>query len=645
MEKQIKVKLDGSGSTPRRDIPTFHLMLETKDERHIRVQIQDAADGLGKSDPQETDSPILGSYRDEEELGRALYNALFTRRIRERFETCRQVLSPGVATEPVRLRLLLEIQASPTRSDPLFNLPWELLHDGHGFLALDHRISIVRRPIVVKKDSETIQAPLRVLVAYAEPQAEGLARFDGEVYLREIEQALKGVELLDLRLLPHATREGLQRAITEGAHFFHFLGHGDVEIASHVVMGRLYLENPDTPGLADVLTSTTLQDWIKKAREKGQTVPKLMVFMACRSGITDHAPTLGVAQALLDTGVSAVVGMQADLYVEEAQAFAAAFYRALTERATVDDAMQAGREALNRLQSPSSRHGAEQRLLDLLPETPRIRYIPSGSANLSARQEQIKKAVPLPAWVVPVLFLQGDGWLGQEPPKPVIRWKVVERKLVYEEKEMVYVEEARFYVDKYPVTCGEYRHFVEETGRLWHNPWEYLKDEIEHWEELPATNVTLDDALAYAKWAGKHLPTPEEWQQVALAGCRNKQQKYPWGDEFLAGRCNSRESWLRRPWPVLESEARDGTNPAGVCDVVGNVAEWAAVVELQEVKQVMLCGGSFRSPKEDCTVQSLSIVDGSQHASAAVGFRCVASWAEVIAQEGALSRMNMEVRR
>lgn len=638
MEKEIKAKSNDAVSTSCRDIPTFHITLETESERHIRVQIQDdAPDGLGKSDPERTGSPICGSYRDEVDLGRALYKALFVGKIGERFESYRKASGYIGTTEPVRLRLLLEIEASPTRSDPLFNLPWELLHDDHGFLALDHRISIVRRPVKVKKNSETIHPPLRVLVAYAEPQAEGLTRFNGDVYLQEIEQVLKGVELLDLKLLPHATREGLQQAIAEGTHILHFLGHGDVEIASHVVMGRLYLENPDAPGLADVLTSTTLVDWIRRARERDQVMPKLVVFMACRSAITDHTPTLGVAQALLDTGVSAVVGMQADLYMEEAQAFAAAFYRMLTKRATVDDAMQAGREALNRLQSPSLRYGAEQRLLDLLPETPRIRYIPSGSTNLSNRLEQIKKAVLFPAWAVPVLFLQGDGWLGQEPPEPKIRWKG-------DNKEMVYVEEGHFYVDKYPVTCKEYQRFVEATGRLWHNPWEHLENEIKHWEELPATGVTLEDALAYAKWAGKHLPTPDEWQQAALAGCPSKQQRYPWGDTFLAGRCNSRESRLRRPWPVIESEARGGANPAGVCDIAGNVAEWAAVIEEGEIRQAVLCGGSFCDPKGDCTVHSRGIVADLRYASPAVGFRCVASWAEVIAQENAPFGMTLEVR-
>jgi len=193
---------------------------------------------------------------------------------------------------------------------------------------------------------------------------------------------------------------------------------------------------------------------------------------------------------------------------------------------------------------------------------------------------------------------------------------------------MVYVEEGRFYVDKYPVTCAEYQRFVSDTGRIWHNPWTH----VEGWEQLPATNVALEDVLAYAEWAGKHLPTLDEWRQAALAGCPNKSQKYPWGNDFRAVRCNSREMGLNRPWTVTESEARGGSNKAGVCDLVGNVAEWVVVVEEDGSLRGMLCGGSFRELKEHCTVQSRAAAD-PQYASEAVGFRCVASWAEIIAQE------------
>lgn len=620
MEKQIKSKKSGKSTTSGVDIPTFCIALETLEEwKKIRVQIkEEAADGQGASDPEYTNSPLYVTCRDAVELGRILYNAVFIGAIRERFEAYRSTLEQTSPGGPVRLRLLLEIQTSPTRRDPLFNLPWELLHDGHGFLALDHNISIARRPIGVQAVEQPVHPPLRVLAAYATPQAEklkGVKPSDGEAYLQSMIQALQEVKPLDLRPLPHATKQSLREALAREAHVFHFLGHGDVEIRPGVgVVGRLYLENPDTPDLADVLTSTTLRDWFNQSLFR----PNLVIITACRSARTDYTPDMGVAQSLLYAGIPAVIGMQADVYVHEACQFTSSFYRVLAERATVDDAMLAARKSLAENQSISLRGGVErvfQRMLEL--KQLRIHY--TEFAESLASKAPIKGFIPFPAWAVPVLFLQGSGWLGQEPPQPEIKWK-------RDGKTMVYIEEGRFYVDKYPVTCEEYQRFVNETGRVWYNPW---KDK-ENWEKLPATNVTLEDALAYAKWAGKHLPTLEEWQQAALAGSPDKERKYPWGDEFLAGRCNTLERGLGRPWSVMESEANNGCNAVGVYDVVGNVAEWV-IVERHNTSRAMVCGGSYQDPGERCTVQQGWSFNPEER-SPAVGFRCAASWAEVIAQ-------------
>ena len=619
------------------DISTFRIALETLEEQgKIRVQIKEgAADGYGASDPEYPVSPFYVtcrneveldvSCRNEVELGRILYDTVFVGAIRERFEAFRSTLGRVNPEGPVRLRLLLEIQASPKRRDPLLNLPWELLHDGQGFLALDHGISIARCSLGVQPVERSIHPPLRVLVAFATPQTEKLKLVkpsDGEAHFQSITESLREIEPLDLRPLPHATKRSLREALTQGIHVFHFLGHGDVEIQPGVdVVGRLYLENPDTPDLADVLTSTTLRDWFNQSLLR----PNLVIITACHSArIDDAPPDMGVAQSLLYAGIPAVIGMQTVIYVDEAHQFASSFYRMLAERAIVDEAVLAARRALARnssvLRSRLRSRGTEsvlQRILDL--ESNCICFIPS-SSSLS-HQEPMKNAIPFPAWAVPVLFLQGSGWLGQAPPKHEIKWQK-------DGKTMVYVEEGRFYVDKHPVTCEEYKKFVDETGRIWHNPWENMED----WKHIPATNITLEDALAYARWAGKHLPTLEQWQQAALAGCPDKSCQYPWGHEFRAGRCNSREMGLNRPWSIEEAEKKGCSNNAGVFDLVGNVAEWAVRKEDNGSQQGMVCGGSFREPKEHCTVQSRRIVD-PDYKSEAVGFRCIATWADIVAQE------------
>src|SRR5439155_13577411 len=54
--------------------------------------------------------------------------------------------------------------------------------------------------------------------------------------------------------------------------------------------------------------------------------------------------------------------------------------------------------------------------------------------------------------------------------------------------------------------------------------------------ELPATDVTLDDARAYATALGKRLPTAREWEKAARGS--DDARAWPWGDVFEAGRAN-----------------------------------------------------------------------------------------------------------
>ena len=127
-----------------------------------------------------------------------------------------------------------------------------------------------------------------------------------------------------------------------------------------------------------------------------------------------------------------------------------------------------------------------------------------------------------------------------------------------------------FNIDIHPVTCAEYKEFVDAMR---HRPPRNWKDgQIPAGqEEHPVVWVSWDDALAYAEWAGKRLPTEIEWEKAARG---TDGRIYPWGNTFDSSRCNSREANLKKTNPV--GEFPGGASPYGALDMAGNVWEWTA---------------------------------------------------------------------
>ena len=122
-----------------------------------------------------------------------------------------------------------------------------------------------------------------------------------------------------------------------------------------------------------------------------------------------------------------------------------------------------------------------------------------------------------------------------------------------------------FYIDKYEVTLGEYNHFLMETG---HRPLPQWISKYAPTDNHPVVGVSWHDAMAYATWAGKRLPTEAEWEKAARGGLSDK--NYPWGNEAPApSRANYGKN-VGTTMPVGEYPP----NAFGLYDVVGNVAEW-----------------------------------------------------------------------
>ena len=95
--------------------------------------------------------------------------------------------------------------------------------------------------------------------------------------------------------------------------------------------------------------------------------------------------------------------------------------------------------------------------------------------------------------------------------------------------------------------------------------------------------MTLEDALAYAAWAGKQLPTEIEWEYAARGGL--EAATYAWGDEFMPrGRIMANTWHGRFPWENRSPHGFERTSPVGhfpangygLHDVTGNVWEWTS---------------------------------------------------------------------
>jgi formylglycine-generating enzyme required for sulfatase activity len=191
----------------------------------------------------------------------------------------------------------------------------------------------------------------------------------------------------------------------------------------------------------------------------------------------------------------------------------------------------------------------------------------------------------------------------------------------------------RYAIDETPVTNAQYYHFIKASAYRPAHPENYLK----HWingappagkEDHPVVWVSPDDARAYAAWAGKRLPTEEEWQYAAQEGGG---VEYPWHSGIRKGVCNLGETGDTKPVKAFP-EGRAGN---GIYDLVGNVWQWTDTESTEgRTRFIMIRGGSYFTPKK-----SSWYVDGGPRALSfttkfllmwpgldrcgTVGFRCV----------------------
>jgi formylglycine-generating enzyme required for sulfatase activity len=180
-----------------------------------------------------------------------------------------------------------------------------------------------------------------------------------------------------------------------------------------------------------------------------------------------------------------------------------------------------------------------------------------------------------------------------------------------------------FYVDRFPVTNQEYKRFVDETGHPvpnYHVSW--CDTEGYNWDpktrlfpegkaKHPVVLVTWEDALAYAAWAGKRLPTEAEWERAARGP---EGWTWPWGDQAILDVSNTREAKIGGTSPV-DRFSPAGDSPYGVADMIGNV--WERTSSLFRPYPYDPCDG-----RENLTTQGWRVLRGGSWVNDLYAARC-----------------------
>ena len=207
-----------------------------------------------------------------------------------------------------------------------------------------------------------------------------------------------------------------------------------------------------------------------------------------------------------------------------------------------------------------------------------------------------------------------------------------------------------FYMDKHPVTFGQYRKYMEETGAP--EP-KMMRDPAFNGDDQPAVGITWHEANAYAEWAGKRLPSEAQWE-FAARGQENR--LYPWGSATPSSSCCNAEGELGITTNINMYES--GQTPDGIFDLAGNVYEWTCdeffpydqklrekARTNSETIRMTVRGGSWHSKRDELRCSNRAGVF-PESALNTVGFRCVlpASGAapDTKSDEPVVFKVNME---
>jgi formylglycine-generating enzyme required for sulfatase activity len=226
-------------------------------------------------------------------------------------------------------------------------------------------------------------------------------------------------------------------------------------------------------------------------------------------------------------------------------------------------------------------HFLPQRIVDIAPTLP-AKGVPAGMVRIPGGEFLFR---------VSGIEIEGENRVGIDVQYP---WEDSPRRQHYHRMEI-----RPFLIDRYPVTNAEFKAFVDAAHYAPADGHNFLR----HWlngaprageEKTPVTWVSLEDARAYALWAGKRLPHEWEWQYAAQG---TDGRTYPWGDAWDGSAVPTPALGNDLPPPDAVDAHPRGASPFGVGDLVGNVWQWTDEYGDDHTRAAILRGGSAYRPQ------------------------------------------------
>jgi iron(II)-dependent oxidoreductase len=253
-----------------------------------------------------------------------------------------------------------------------------------------------------------------------------------------------------------------------------------------------------------------------------------------------------------------------------------------------------------------------------IPETKRVRSAPPGMVRIPESDFKFQ---------VSGIEIEGGNDIGVDVQ---YAWEDSPRR---QHVHVMHIEP--FCIDRYPVTNAEFKKFLDATHYRPKDDHNFMRN----WKNgsypdgganKPVTWVSLEDARAFAAWAGKRLPHEWEWQYAAQG---TDGRLYPWGNSWDASAVPAPDQGREMREPSDVGAHPEGASSLGVMDLVGNVWQWTDEIIDEHTRAAVLRGGSYYQPqgslwyfpeayKLDVHGKYL-LMAPSIDRSGTVGFRCV----------------------